>query len=95
MLLGALAFFFLHSELGVLEIDGSDHGTHDYCELMKNSVRHQKPVKDEFAKVILVSQFCPAASLDPDDWKHGSVTTDYPKNVALGDIYILNRTILI
>lgn len=95
VLIGALVFFFLHSELGVLEIDCSDHGTHEYCELIKNSVTHHKQVRDEFAKVILVSQFCLSPSLDQDGQKHRTVTTDYPEDVALGDIYILNRTILI
>jgi hypothetical protein len=95
VLIGALAFFFLHSELGVLEIDCSDHGTHEYCEIIKNSVAHQKQMRDEFVKVILASQFCPFPSLDPNGRKHGSVMTDYPVDGTLGDIYLLNRTILI
>jgi hypothetical protein len=95
VLLGALAFFFLHSELGLPKNDGADHGTHDYCALIKNNVTHQKPVKNESAKIVLNSQSCPYPSFDQDTRKRGSAAADYPENVTLGETYILNRTIRI
>ncbi len=34
LLVGVLSFSFLHSELGLLDCDMSNHGLHDYCQLV-------------------------------------------------------------
>jgi hypothetical protein len=93
--LGALAFFFLYSQLGVPEIHGARHDAHGFCVLMKISVNHQKPLKHEFAKANLVSQFRTNSSLNPLRGKRGAYTTDHPEVAALDDMYIRNRIILI
>jgi hypothetical protein len=42
ILLGFFVFSFLHSELGFLDYDGDNHGAHDYCQIVKNTVTHSK-----------------------------------------------------
>lgn len=37
-LLISLAFVFLHSEVGLLDVDGSNHSSHDYCEILQTAV---------------------------------------------------------
>lgn len=36
-ILTVLAFVFFHSETGLLELDGKNHDTHDYCEIVKTA----------------------------------------------------------
>lgn len=57
-LLGAIVFMFLHSELGLLDFDGHNHGSHDYCEIVKNISTHLKTVKDELPKQELTKILC-------------------------------------
>jgi len=38
MILSPLLFLFLHSELGLLTRSEDKHVSHDYCEIVKNSI---------------------------------------------------------
>jgi len=58
ILFGTIVFTFLHSELGFLDYDGNNHGTHDYCEIVKNINTHTKTVRDELPKLELTKILC-------------------------------------
>lgn len=57
-LLGAIAFTFLHSELGFLNFDGDNHGAHDYCEIVKNINTQTKTINDKIPKLELTKILC-------------------------------------
>ena len=58
ILLGFFVFSFLHSELGFLDYDGDNHGTHDYCEIIKNTNTHSSILKDELTKLEINKDIC-------------------------------------
>ena len=37
IILTVIVFAFLHSEAGLLNYDGDNHGSHDYCEIVKTA----------------------------------------------------------
>ncbi|MEW6195599.1 MAG: hypothetical protein AB1521_10635 [Bacteroidota bacterium] len=37
IILTVIVFTFLHSEAGLLNYDGDNHGAHDYCEIVKTA----------------------------------------------------------
>lgn len=57
-LLGAFIFTFLHSELGLLDFENHDHGTHDYCEIVKNINSHTKTLRDDLPKLEITKIIC-------------------------------------
>jgi hypothetical protein len=58
VLLGVFLFAFSHSELGFLDYDGNNHGSHDYCEIIKDINHHVKSLKEEFHKLDLNKSLC-------------------------------------
>jgi hypothetical protein len=64
VLLGVLAFLFFHSEMGLFECDGGDHGNHDYCEVVKSVGGSQAALKHVTCKVAVVFHYSPG---DIDD----------------------------
>lgn len=54
----AITFTFLHSELGLLDFDGHNHGVHDYCEIVKNTNTHSKILREELPKLELHKGIC-------------------------------------
>lgn len=57
-LLGSFIFTFLHSELGFLDFENHDHGTHDYCEIVKNINSHTKKLRDDLPKLEITKLIC-------------------------------------
>lgn len=50
IILTVIVFTFLHSEAGLLNYDGDNHGTHDYCEIVKTAAT--KVTKDISKSVV-------------------------------------------
>ena len=58
ILFGFFIFSFLHSELGLLDYDGDDHGAHDYCQIVKNTNTHSKILQEELPRLELNKEIC-------------------------------------
>jgi len=50
IILTALVFTFLHSEIGMFEFDSCDHSAHDYCEIIKNTNIRSKTMRNELLR---------------------------------------------
>lgn len=58
IILTAITFTFLHSEIGLFGFDGTCHSTNDYCEIIKNTNNNSKTLKDELPKLELNKSLC-------------------------------------
>lgn len=58
IILTAITFTFLHSEIGLFGFDGTCHSTNDYCEIIKNTNSNSKTLKDELPKLELNKSLC-------------------------------------
>ncbi|MGK9477988.1 hypothetical protein ACSSV9_14375 [Melioribacter sp. OK-6-Me] len=94
-----IVFTFLHSEAGLLNYDGDNHGTHDYCEIVKTATN--KITKD-------VSKDIYKLPVDKSIYFHCiDETNQHSKSISiLGSeqfytpqkttkVYLFNRTFLI
>lgn len=98
ILYGAIVFTFLHSELGFLDYDGHNHGTHDYCEIVKNINTQIKTVRDELTKQEPTKILCPHC-FHAEEIIISNVIYDktdrHPILKRLTKTYLLNQTFLI
>jgi len=98
LLLGFFIFSFLHSELGFFDYDGDSHGTHDHCEIVKNSIPHANILRIEFSKINLNKDICLHCL---EEIKAHIVQTSFElsdhhqKTKLFPDLYLFNRTFLI
>ena len=98
MLLGFFVFSFLHSELGLLDFDGNNHGVHDYCEIVKNTNNHSKTLKDDLPKLEINKDFCfhcfeeIEAQVTQTCFER---TDDHQIVKQSTEVYLFNRTFLI
>lgn len=53
---GALSF--LHSELGFRDCDSNNHGTHDYCEIVKSTNPQSTTIKELQSTIEVVTIAC-------------------------------------
>ncbi|HMU43378.1 MAG TPA: hypothetical protein PKA80_08765 [Ignavibacteriaceae bacterium] len=89
---------FLHSETGLFAFDGDNHGTHDYCEIVKNSNTHSNIVRIEPPKLEYNKDICfhcsekfEAQALQP----FFEIKDQNLKANCLTDLYLFNSTFLI
>lgn len=97
-LLGFFIFSFLHSELGFLDYDGDNHGTHDYCEIVKNTNTHSNILKDELPKLEPNKDICIHCfeEIEAQETQTSFEITDHHFTTKpFPDLYLLNRTFLI
>ena len=95
LLLGIIAFSFLHSELGWLGRDSDDHGGHDYCDLLKSAPRMQKVITHDVAQDRVPVQPFLTYALDrvsqtPSASQQGAASDQWSWG-----LYIRNRSMLI
>ncbi len=98
LLLGFFVFSFLHSELGLLDYDGNNHGAHDYCEIVKNTNNHSKTLKDELPKLEVNKDFCIHCfeTIEAQAVQTSfEITGHHLKAKPFTDLYLFNRTFLI
>ncbi|MDF1613129.1 hypothetical protein [Stygiobacter electus] len=58
-ILVAIVFSFLHSEVGLLDYDDSNHGAHDYCEIVKlATTKIAKDVSKDSFKLTVDKSIC-------------------------------------
>jgi hypothetical protein len=50
VILTAISFLFLHSELGLFDFDGGRHGSHDYSLIVKDVESQSITCKDQHSK---------------------------------------------
>ncbi len=97
-LLGFFVFSFLHSELGFLDYDGDNHGTHDYCEIDKNTNTHSNILKDELSKLEPNKDICIHLfeEIEAQETQTSFEITDHHFTTKpFLDLYLLHRTFLI
>lgn len=98
ILLTIMTFAFLHSEVGLFDFDDSNHGSHDYCELIKDvnahsNIQQQKLPRIEFNDAICFHCF--------EKNETQTVQTSFEienQNLKANpstDLYLFNRTFLI
>lgn len=92
-------FSFLHSEFGLLDYDGKDHGAHDYCEIIKNSDTPTKSVHDRLP----ILSFCNKVICSHCVSIFEAQLTKIPFNKIVQcslsktniEVYLFNKTILV
>ncbi|MCX6168485.1 MAG: hypothetical protein NTX65_04035 [Ignavibacteriales bacterium] len=98
ILLGFFVFSFLHSELGFLDFDGDNHGTHDYCQIVKNTNAHSKILREELPKLELNKDLCFHCfeEIEAQTTQTYFGTTDHHlKAKTFADLYLFNSSFLI
>ncbi len=98
LFLGVFVFLFLHSELGFLDFDGDNHGTHDYCQIVKNTLTHSKVLQKEMPKLELNKNICvyyfDMFALQESQTSFGRVD-HHLKSPPSNHLYLFNNTFLI
>lgn len=98
-ILTTILFAFLHSEAGLFDFDDNNHGSHDYCEIVKNVTT--KSLKDSsnnlsklhvdesksFLSIELINQ-------DTESFKILDLEQFYPHRKAT-EVYLFNSSFLI
>ena len=98
IILTAIMFTFLHSELGLLDFDGHNHGTHDYCEIAKNTNSHSNTLRVELPKLDLNKDICFHCFEKVETQAVQTsfeITGHHLKAKPFTDLYLFNRTFLI
>lgn len=98
ILLSFFVFSFLHSELGFLNYDDSNHNTHDYCEIVKNTNAHSKILREELQKLELNKNICIHCfeEIEAQETQTSFERTDHHlKAKPSTDLYLFNNTFLI
>ncbi len=96
--LTVFAFTFLHSELGLLDFDGHNHGVHDYCEIVKNSNTHSNILRIEPPKLELnkdIGFHCFEEIEAQATQTSYEITDHHFKRKPFTDLYLLNKSFLI
>lgn len=98
LFLGAFVFSFLHSELGLLDFDGNNHGAHDYCQIVKNTNPHTKILREDLPKLELNKDICIHCIDDvkgDDVITSLAITNEHQIFKQSTKVYLFNRTFLI
>ena len=96
--LGFFVFTFLHSELGFLNYDNSNHASHDYCQIVKNTNTQSKSLQDNLPKLEINKDICVHCLDDifPDAPVHYSPSKkEHWAAWQFKEVYLFNRSILI
>ncbi len=98
ILLGFFVFSFLHSELGFLDFDGDNHGAHDHCQIVKNTIPHSKILREDQPKLELNKSICIHCyeEIKAHETQTKFEKTDHTlKEKPFTDLYLFNNTFLI
>ena len=98
LLLGFIVFSFLHSELGLLDFDSDNHGTHDYCQIIKNTNTHSKILPNTLPKLELNKDLCVHCfekTVSQATKTSFEITDHHLKAKPSTDLYLFNNTFLI
>jgi hypothetical protein len=98
ILLGFFIFSFLHSELGFLNYDHSNHGGHDYCEIIKNTNTHSKTLREIQPRLEINKDICIHCfeEIEAQATQTLFEKRDNNQNAkSFTDLYLFNRTFLI
>ncbi len=98
LFLGAFIFSFLHSELGLLDFDGDNHGAHDYCQIVKNTNAHSKILRENLPKLELNKYICIHCfeEIEAQETQTSFERIDHHlKTLSSADLYLFNKTFLI
>lgn len=98
LFLGFIVFSFLHSELGLLDFDGDNHGTHDYCQIVKNTNTHLMILREDLPKLELNKDICIRCfdEIEAQETQTSFERADYNlKAITSTDLYLFNNTFLI
>ncbi|MBA4320788.1 MAG: hypothetical protein C0412_20550 [Flavobacterium sp.] len=98
ILLGFFIFSFLHSELGFLNYDDSNHGGHDYCEIIKNTSTHSKTLREIQPKLEINKDICIHCfeEIEAQETQTSFERTYHHLQAkSFTDLYLFNRTFLI
>ena len=97
-LLGNGSILFLHSELGLLNCDKSNHGVHDFCEIIKISSTISKTVqvfKPNIEIGTIICQHCANESETQIFQNRFERSKDHLIDKQSTQIYLFNKTFLI
>ena len=98
IILTAITFTFLHSEIGLFGYDGTCHSTYDYCEIIKNTNSNSKSLKDELDKLEPNKSLC-LHCINETETQMVQVyfeSTDHRLIIKQStEVYLFNRTFLI
>lgn len=98
ILLGFFAFSFLHSEVNFLNFDDSNHSTHDYCEIVKNTVASSKTLLENLPKAGINKDIC-VFSIDDNNSEvvlsFSSILDEHQVFKQSSKAYLFNKTFLI
>ncbi|MBI5727007.1 MAG: hypothetical protein HY965_04100 [Ignavibacteriales bacterium] len=97
-LIGCGVFFFLHSEMGLLDHDSDNHGSHDYCEIVKNSNTQTKTLKEFHPKIEINKTICAHCFLEDQAVLSRVWLQNFPKHPGAKygtKIYLFNDSFLI
>ncbi|MCL5028021.1 MAG: hypothetical protein M1480_03270 [Bacteroidetes bacterium] len=94
-----IVFAFLHSEAGLLNYDGNNHGAHDYCEIVKTATtKIAKDVSKGSFKLTVDKSICFHCLDETNQHTRSFTTLDSkqcyaPKKTT--EVYLFNSTFLI
>jgi hypothetical protein len=98
LFLGFFVFSFLHSEVGLLDFDGDNHGAHDYCQIIKNTNAHSKILREDLPKLEPNKDICIHCfeEIEAQETQTSFERTDHHlKAKPSTDLYLFNNTFLI
>jgi hypothetical protein len=98
ILLGFFVFSFLHSELGFINCDTNNHGTHDYCQIVKYTDAQSKILPNTLPRLERNKDLCVHCfkEVEVNVTKTYFERTDHHlKAKASTDLYLFNNTFLI
>ena len=98
LLLGVFVFSFLHSELGFFDFDGDNHGTHDHCQIVKNTNTHSTILREDLPNLEFNKDFCIHCfeEIKEQETQTSFEKTDHNlKEKPFTDLYLFNNTFLI
>ncbi len=100
-ILTMIVFAFLHSEAGLLDFDGNNHGAHDYCEIVKTATtKITKDVSKDIFKLQVNKSVCFHCidEINQNTSRLAVSVSDSEQSYIpqkTTDVYLFNRTFLI
>ena len=99
IILMMIAFAFIHSEFNMFNFDEDNHGTHDYCEIVKSSiVKVSKNVASSIVNLKIDKSICFHRIDKASEHISSNIKLDFERFYTLQkttDIYLHNRVFLI
>lgn len=99
IILTLIVFTFLHSEAGLLNYDGDNHGSHDYCEIVKTATaKVTKDSSQDIYKLQVDKSICYHCIDETKQLTKAFSILDFeqfytPQKTT--EVYLFNRTFLI